>query len=42
VDNISFDVLGLLFGVIEIRMVPNILVYAFKSPWCNVTSSRTM
>jgi hypothetical protein len=41
-ENMSFDNLGLLLGVIEIRMVPNILVSAFKSPCCNVTPSHTL
>jgi hypothetical protein len=41
-DNINFDNLGLLLGVIEIRMVLNILVLAFKSPCCIVTSSLTL
>jgi hypothetical protein len=41
-ENMSFDDLSLLLGVTEIRMVPNILVHAFKDPCCNVTSSCTM
>jgi hypothetical protein len=41
-ENISFDDLGLLLGVIEIQMVLNILVHAFKSPCCNVTSSCSL
>jgi hypothetical protein len=41
-ENISFDDLGLLLGVIEIRMVLDILVDAFKNPCCIVTSSLTL
>jgi hypothetical protein len=38
----NFEDLGLLLGVIEIRMVLNILIHAFKSPCCIVTSSLTL
>jgi hypothetical protein len=41
-ENMSFDDLGLLLGVIEIRMALNILVQAFKSPSCNVASFDTL
>jgi hypothetical protein len=41
-ENMSFDDLGLLLRVIEIRMVLNVLVHAFKSSCCNVTSSHTL
>jgi hypothetical protein len=41
-ENICFDDLGLLLGVIEIQMVLNILVHAFKCPCCNVASSGTL
>jgi hypothetical protein len=41
-ENISCDNLSLLLEVIEIQMVLNILVHAFKSPCCNVTSLRTL
>jgi hypothetical protein len=41
-ENIIFDDLDLLLGVIEIWMVLNILVHAFKSLCCNVTSSCTL
>jgi hypothetical protein len=38
-ENMSFDDLGLLLGVIEIRVV---LFMDFDSPCCIVTSSRNM
>jgi hypothetical protein len=41
-ENMNFDDLDLLLGVIEIRMVLNILVHAFKSLCCIVTSSLTL
>jgi hypothetical protein len=41
-ENMNFDDHGLLIGVIEIRMILNILVHAFKSPCCIVTSSLTL
>jgi hypothetical protein len=41
-ENMSFDDLGLLLGVIEIHVVLHILFMAFNSPCCNVTSSLTL
>jgi hypothetical protein len=35
----SFDDLGLLLGVIEIRVVLHILVHGLQSLWCVVISS---
>jgi hypothetical protein len=41
-ENMSFDDLDLLLGVIEICVVLHILVQGLQSPWCIVTSSCTM
>jgi hypothetical protein len=41
-ENMNFDDLGLLLGVIEIQMILNILVHAFKSSCCIITSSLTL
>jgi hypothetical protein len=41
-ENMSFDDLSLLLGVIEIRMVLHILFMDFNSRCCNVTSSLTL
>jgi hypothetical protein len=41
-ENMSFDDLSLLLGVIEIQMVLHILVHGLRFPCCNVTSSLTL
>jgi hypothetical protein len=41
-ENMNFNDLILLLGVIEIWMVLNILVDVFKSPCCIMTSSFTL
>jgi hypothetical protein len=41
-ENISFDDLDILLGVIEIQVVLHILVHGHQFLCCNVTSSRTL
>jgi hypothetical protein len=41
-DNMSFDDLDLLLGMIEIRMVLHILVHGHQFLCCNVTSSLNL
>jgi hypothetical protein len=41
-ENMSIDNLGLLFGVIEIRVILHILVHGLQFPCCIVTSSLTL
>jgi hypothetical protein len=41
-ENMSFDDLGLLLGVIDIWVFSISLWMAFNSPCCNVTSSLTL
>jgi hypothetical protein len=41
-ENMSFDDLGFLLRVIEIRVVLHILVYGLQFPVCNVTFSLTL
>jgi hypothetical protein len=41
-ENMSFDDLGLLLGVIKIQMVLYILFMDFDFSYCSVTSSPTL
>jgi hypothetical protein len=41
-ENISFDNLGLLLGVNEIRVVLHMLIHGLRFPCYNVTSSLTL